>query len=74
MRKNKPLRICLLLLLRSAVGGLDAISMPRIMGQRSLSNKFNNGGNSKDVQGLCTLLEFVLQMHLRELQEFRGLP
>ena len=44
------------------------------MSQRSLFNKFNNGGNSKDVQGLCTLLEFVLQMHLWELQGFRGLP
>ena len=72
---NKPLRICLLLVLRSSVDGLDAISTPiNIKYGAEVIVQIHNGGNSKDVQGFCTLLEFVLQRHLWELQGFRGLP
>lgn len=75
IRKNKPLRICLLLVLRSSVDGLDAISTPiNIKYGAEVIVQIHNGGNSKDVQGFCTLLEFVLQRHLWELQGFRGLP
>ena len=43
------------------------------VGQRSLF-KIHNGGNSRDVQGFCMLLEFGLQRHFWEFQGFRGLP
>ena len=60
IRKNKPLRICLLFVLRSAVDGLDAISTPIHMEQRSVSNKFTAAEIQKTYKGFvrCSNLFF----------------
>ena len=70
--KNRPLRICLMLVLCSAVDGLDAISTPINMGQRSLFSKFTKVEFQKTYKGFVRCSNLIFRGIFGNSKDFVG--